>query len=460
MADTVRAIFLILIGCYAIYLQTRSIKSTCFLFALVGPYAYFGASIGFVLTPAKLLGLIAFVSIFLNRNFKIYEKGSKFAYFVPYFVYIVIGTVLNSFFWPSFETNSQGFAYSNEGRWLVQLFLFVLGISLVLFLVRYIRSWTDVDKILSITLLSMLLMAICGLYVYVAQRYGLPFPSIARADGLGTKSEITTDVLGLKVVRAYSLSGEPKGLASDMILGITLLLFVPLQNKGYLVRKFRSMPIFLLMLLVLFLTYSTAGLVILPLAACLAGFILVMTRLEASAVGYVALFSILAGLVFTFTNFGEHIGNVITDRLFNRVNESGLNSFAEDAIEIVWSNNPLRLLFGAGLGGANFYIREVDSFTYAGKIAAPRGIYGFLADKGLVGLFLYGMGSFMCMRLIWREMKSNAAYFQLARGALVFLVIGNLLVFTKSGWYFEWLVVGLTIACANISSARTNRVES
>ena len=461
--NTLRAIILLVIGCIAVYLafRRRRAKFLPQFFALIGPYAYFGANLGVVLTPAKLIAIVALIRVFLDKQFWSYNSGSKTQYFVPYFIYIVILTVAMASFWPSFDGNTQGFLYGNSGRWATQIVQQALGISIVLFLVRYIKSWNDVDRILSVTLLSMLVMGIIGLYIYAAQRFGLPFPRIARADGLaaGHESIISTEILGLRVVRAYSLSGEPKGLASDMVLGLTLLIFVRLNNKFILVRRLHHLPIALMMFLTLFLTYSTAGYIMLPAAMCIGGLIIVLTRVEQSRIFYTILTSISLVLFFLLSDSGAHLFNAVLDRLVNRVGDSGLYTYAEDAIAAVWSKDPSSLFFGVGLGGSNFYIRELNPYAYFGKIAAPRGIYGFVGDKGLVGLVLYLFGYLMCLRVIWREMKANPAVFQIARGALIFCAVGLLLIFTKSGWYFEWFVMGLMIACANIVSRKRNRMR-
>ena len=461
--NTIRALTLILIGCLAVYfaLTHKRAKSVGLFFALVGPYAYFGANLGFVLTPAKLIGIVALVAISLKKHLRIYNSGSKESYFVLYFIYIAFLTVVMANFWPSFDDNSQGFFYSNTGRWGVQLFQQLFGISIVLIMVRNIKSWNDVDKLLSITLLSMLVMGIIGLYIYFAQRFGLPFPRIARAEGLGAGHEdiISTKIFDLTVVRAYSLSGEPKGLASDMVLGLTILLFVPLKNKSFLVRRLRHFPIFVLMLLTLFFTYSTAGYIMFPIAFLVSSLIVVVTRVESAKVAYTISFGITLLVIVMVSDFGTQFSQTILYRLINRVGESGLNTYAEDGIAAVWQNSPISLFFGTGLGGSNFYIRELNPYTFFGKIAAPRGIYGFLGDKGLVGLALYLFGCFICLRVIWLEIKRNAAIFELARGVFIFLVVGLLLIFTKAGWYFEWLLMGLMIACANICSGKRNTMR-
>jgi hypothetical protein len=298
----------------------------------------------------------------------------------------------------------------------------------------------------------MLIMGLWGLYVFFAQLYGLPFPSINRSDGLGTTLAITTDLAGAKVPRAYSFSGEPKGLASDMVLAMSILIFsISAFKVDSFVSKYRYLLI-IFCFIVLALTLSTAGFIQLPIAIGIGLIIVSKFSFKIRISTLKTLLVILLLISSFFYIFADIINSILDERLVGRIAQrGGIGSYADDAMIEAWVNDPLLFLHGAGLGGSNFYIREINPDQYAGKVAAPRGIIGFIGDKGLIGLIFFCLPALLCF---WKLNKLSIfkKYKLSSKKYIALLTAFYILFFTKQGWFFEWILIALTLALSDISS--------
>ena len=267
MEELVRLFGFICVVLISLYVLSSRPRNILQVFVFCAPFAYFGQTIGIVFTPAKIILILFFGYLMLPNKVFIYRKGSHLAYFFPYFIYIVFLTLIMIYFWPEYRQSTSGFFYSS-GRGYVQLFQQVMGLIAVIMVVWVIRDFSDLIAVYRTLIFALTIMVIAGFYVFLAQLYGLPYFGIARAQGINAGHEdLILSVVGkLSIPRAYSFSGEPKGLASDIILLCTMTLFLSKTLQTSIVRKI-GIPIFILFLgVVLVATLSTTGFLILPLA--------------------------------------------------------------------------------------------------------------------------------------------------------------------------------------------------
>jgi hypothetical protein len=435
---------------FAFYRRQR--ETPALVYIALAPLAYFSYYIGFVITPAKLMGILFTLYVIFNFRVKFPFKNKFLGNFLVYYAYLVLLTLIMSMFWPAQYEGSQGIMYSVEMRGFVQIAQLTLGLFSIVVIIKSINTIESLRKVQSVFLMSMFFISIYGLYIWLAQSIGLPFNPISRLGGLENELNhlITTRVNDISVVRAYSLTGEPKGLAIDASLGIIIAYFTTAIKDG----AFRNLGGILLLvpifLLTIYLTYSTAGYIVLPIMFLIG---MIIVRYVNSAPRNFPLKAIFI-VFFIFLIMGDSINQVLitlSERVVDRVADNGLFTYAEAAMIQVWWDMPNLLLTGSGLGGSNFYIRLYDVDSYMGKIAAPRGVIGMIGDQGLIGLMLFIYACIKPIKTLIRACNINSPNKSIFSGILVIFVVSILLILTKSGWYLQWFVVGLVCAAAKLA---------
>ena len=74
-----------------------------------------------------------------------------------------------------------------------------------------------------------------------------------------------------------------------------------------------------------------------------------------------------------------------------------------------------------------------------------------IGDQGLIGLMLFIYACIKPIKTLIRACNINSPNKSIFSGILVIFVVSMLLILTKSGWYLQWLVVGLVCAAANLA---------
>ncbi|MDB4222424.1 hypothetical protein N9850_01540 [Granulosicoccus sp.] len=411
-------------------------------------------NVGFVIEPAKAIGITLFFVYAMKGSLTREMKGKYSGPFYIFFVYTIFITLLNIPIWPEDPSQVQGFFYSKWMRGPVQIFQVMIGLSIIVLILRSVRSIADTELALRVTIYAMIAICLYGLYIWFAQRYGLPYNTINRAGESGGKNIISAIVGGERVARAYSLTGEPKSLASNAVLLIALVFFSLNKWQGrYSVPKLTAV-VAALGLVTLFLTYSTAGFVILALvffAATLSSVWLPPMRkslpLQCSFFGLL----ILAAYFYYGNELAPMISEVFSSRVSERLGGEGLFTYAEASMLSYFKDWPPHILFGVGLGGSAFYIRLYDIYSYSGNIAAPRGLVGFISDRGIIGLslFLYAYAS--ALKPIAKRARLHDEKAIIYARIYIFAIVALILIFTSARWYFQWFTIGILLASAQLA---------
>ena len=433
---SVRVLFLFTVCILCIYVLLKNNSKLLLLFLILAPFSYFGVNIGIVLTPAKLVAIITLIFwIFSNRG--ILRRSSLLDKLYVYCLYLILSTLFLSAFWPEYNTFNQGIMYSTSFRGVVQIFLLSIQVIMISVLVQF-SARTDVHTVLVQYSWIILLISVYGIYTYIAQLNGLPFSGINR-QGLGESGTAISFGFGDKrIFRAYSLTGEPKQLAVDAIIGLVLwykFYFKLHKRRSY----FFQVLIYGTFLLTLYLTYSTAGFII---AIIVIGILALLTRVNTNKLlrQFFAALTVVT-IMFSFNSqvFSSIIG-LLEYRVTDRIEEESIAGYAEAAALKVISKNPLILITGVGLGGSSFYIRGENKEQYEGYTAAPRGLIGLMLDQGLIGLVLLGRviyGAFIKLKNIKNKTLSILKWKDLLQSLLI---LHTILLCTISQWY---LFIGL-----------------
>lgn len=447
---------------YALYHRRQLPALT---FAIIGPLAYFSQSFGFVLSPAKLMGLVFLGFVLSVPKYLFVFKNKYLKSFLSYYVYTFFLTLFMSIFWPSNDAEFQSFLYSSTMRGMVQITQTFMGLAIIIMVISSMTSVNALYRMQVTLLVSMTLLCVYGIYVWLAQRMGLPFTPITRIGGeLTTLNQlISTTIDGKMVIRAYSLSGEPKGLAVDACLGIILSYFTLAYRDTMFQRFGGQTSLIFLFLVTLYLTYSTAGYLILPIIflSCLIvqWYVGIPSRKLFLHISILAAGTILASFLFEI-DVGGKISAMLQERVEERIGDEGIFTYAEDAIIKFWSDRPELMLSGVGLGGSAFYIREYDIESYSGFIAAPRGIFGFIGDRGLIGLGLFYLALARCAQVMVTAVRLRSPNQYVYSGTLIICLVSGILLLTKSGWYLQWLAVGLACAGATLAEKEIRMAQA
>lgn len=453
----IRTIGLLITFAATLYSLKKRDDLPVFVFVIFGPLSYFSQNMGLVLSPAKLMSLMFLIHILMKPRKLSYLRNVHLRRFIRYYTYTVFLTLLMAIFWPDYNPVSQGFFYGNTMRGFVQIFQVVLGLAIVIVIISGLKFIYLLYRVQLTLLGSMTAIAFYGIYVWFAQNLGLPFNSITRQGGLtGGYSDhvISTVIGGVQKIRAYSFTGEPKALAVNACFGIVLSLFTPANKtriRSGIKWKIVLIPLFLI---TLYLTYSTAGYLILPMILIAALTILTITDklTHRLALNFGLVFLLGAGIMLVKQDsITTELTETFDHRIQFRLEDQGFFTYAEESMALFWSDNPLFCLTGVGLGGSSFYVREYDTLSYSGYLAAPRGIIGFIGDKGIIGLWLFFMALFKTAKIIYRAASSSSPHRQVYRGILIVCTVNFILMLTYSLWYVEWLTVGLACASATIA---------
>jgi hypothetical protein len=156
----------------------------------------------------------------------------------------------------------------------------------------------------------------------------------------------------------------------------------------------------------------------------------------------------------------KSVSSIFETRVETRLDSDGMFTYAESSIVKFWEDQPYFAITGVGLGGSTFYVREYDTASYFGYIAAPRGIIGFVSDRGIVGLLLFLSALIKASRPLFAVAASKSPNRQVYRGILVICSVSTVMMFTAGQWHDEWLTVGLICAGAALANREMHMMRT
>lgn len=425
--------------------------------SIVCPMAYFSSYVGFQLSPDKVIGLMLIMRYFVYGSEK--ELSSIMSVslrkFVPFFAYVTFITMLLFPIWPNTDA-MRGFLYG-PGRILSVMTTLTVGLALMITFYNETRTDRGLQLMLRCTFWMVVGVSLHGIYQWIAMRSGLPAIGMSRAFG-GLSSTATFRHEGESVYRAFSVVGEPKGLASTASLGMLLLFFSPAH---ILMGKFSWMkiPAIIIMLTAFILTFSTAGFLILPMGfvACL--FFLV--RSKQCNFGSMAIVALLVPLLLPFAfsyiqDTDSDFQSMFESRTVDRLEKSGILTPIDQAVLELWQDDPALLVTGCGRGGHSFFIRRYTD-AYPGYIIYARGALGLTADYGLIGMsMLFYAFAFLLFKYVNRVRL--APFNPLCAPAIVFVVHMVVRSMTSSQYYSIWAAMGV-VAALHLRTLMNTEIE-
>lgn len=327
--------------------------------------------------------------LFSATDFRQNYRRYYFGLFFPLVLYVIIGGVALSFFWP--VPQQTNFLYG-EGRIIVQLGLFIgLVFATRAFGHAMCQEAGPILLWKALVLLG-LMHGLASIYQYLALSLNLPLLAISRAHGLtldggvGDIAAFTIDG-GDVILRPGGLAGEPKTAA--VIYGMIIISLLGVPRPGSIEKKWKNLCIFSILFSIFgfIVASSTSGFISLVFA-----FLLLLLFNVIKIKNYFLILLIFSIIIFitdyilyrnNLPSFSALFGSRVTDRLISGENDPPVQA----AIDIM-SSNLFVLLFGTGIGGSTFYIQELMNSNFEYTHTPNIGIIAILIENGLVGLLL------------------------------------------------------------------------
>jgi hypothetical protein len=349
-------------------------------------------ALGTIWLPVKIVGLwtlfyVVTASDAWAKNF----KGTKRGIFMFLLLWIAIVFALAyALPVPDAVANSEG-TQGVSFRPLSQLMTYSAALSFVPLAFAASRKQGALIRIMNIYAIIVIVNCVVGLFQYILLKLGMEFMPIYRASGGYTEFAAfsTGDTF---VTRLYALAGEPKQLGMFLtpfvIMGITL----SFEKRDYLPVWWNRRYIFAFAALIDIMTYSTAVLLALGLAAIFA--------VSWSLNGTIRMLAVVLTLTLLVGSLaispekerslspddGGGIVEMLYSRSIGRIEDEASERYESKALRLITVEHPENLLTGFGLGMYVYLVEGV--FFGTGVEGIDSGWVTLLMDLGAVGLLL------------------------------------------------------------------------
>lgn len=301
---------------------------------------------------------------------------------------------------------------SSEFRAVFQILMFWLTVSPVFLVPAIIRNIEDLLKIGYLYLVSLFVLSTVGWFQLIIwiMTGSDPTPIGFFSSLLTGIEEHRSGLMYFKdsaIYRMSSLAGEPKDLASALVVGL-FMMQVGLRPNGY-----KGVCLWIYFFSALIATFSTLGFVMWFVASVVQLFLITKRNLQSSDIirikpGMIALsvliIPIMAGLVF-YTDPGENLTGVIEQRTVSRAQESehGLMEEYNVAVYEFLKEKPWVAITGVGLGNIHLYAYPYlppETLYYTGDavFVAKSPVLRWVSEIGIITLIILIIWSFVSLR--------------------------------------------------------------
>jgi hypothetical protein len=289
-------------------------------------------------------------------------------------------------------------------RALLQIVLFIFSLAPAILAPMLLRDSADVRQALRIYLTSLLVLAVIG-WMQILSWYGLgynPIPVGAVSIALGgtdayiRQGQFVFD--SLNIYRMNSFGGEPRNLATSLVLGLFFVQAIGLATPVIAARRLAAIWGFLFLSTAA--TYSTSGAVLwgVGTAALLPIMLVFRIPLQRSPS------SILIGLAVIIVPLALGIGiaeargipvlDLVAERTLDRLDSVGAVEDFDLAITDYLLARPTSIIVGTGLGNAHLYATPyldplfalyAEGQIFTGKTSVVR----IISEIGVIGMALF-----------------------------------------------------------------------
>ncbi|MBI4407091.1 MAG: O-antigen ligase family protein [Candidatus Kerfeldbacteria bacterium] len=327
---------------------------------------------------------------------------------------------------------------------LVTIFiLFTIGVSVIL--PSIIRHTNQVEKLVTILLISMAVVCLFGIYQFLGDIVGLP------TSLTGLRPQYTKDILGFP--RIQSTAPEPLYFANYLLLPLSITVGL------WLSRTSRFKPVWLLLLVLLggvnfILTVSRGGYIALAATLGILALVYIKQLLRPRIlIPIVLCLAVAGGVAYRFLNLTEQLETYTT----HVTNIFGGASYEERVetytiAERIWLQHPW---IGIGPGSFGPYAANHPLITPSEGYKIVNNEYiELLAETGILGLICILVMVVMLYVRSWKAIrKTTNPFLRAVLIALLAAMTGILVQYnTFSVLYIMhiWFTIGLMVSIQNI----------
>lgn len=382
------------------------------------------------------------------------RRPAALAPFIPYVVYVVVGSLAASLFWNIPDGVDW---FYGDGRLLVSLFNFsLMALSTMSLAAAFTAPGGGITFWRGLRWLAVV-HGLVFLYQYLAMVLGWPLIGISRPHGL-TAEEGVADIAmfvsdsGVEILRPGGLAGEPKAVAT--IFGIILFAILHLGRQLDRTRKERALTICaaILSFFCFFAAFSTSA-----YFGMGAAFVVAATALRGrhfdKIVRRLLLLAVPAVVVLFAYSSANDVLSIASERTVDRLS-SPQDPPVEASLRAMENSIPVAL-FGTGQGGSSFLVMSYlnSSFEYA--YAPNIGFVLLAVESGIIGLLLFFGGYAILGRRALSILRADASGIRL----LFFTASISAMILCLSGSGIP-LGMPLSIAAMYAAQAEENKLES
>ena len=444
------SVSVILITAIGLFFLIKKPLYTFYIIVFTLPFKSLYIWIGTNIEAWKILSgvsLLLYSSALLIGGYNKIKTNKYFNQLIFYCGYTIFLTIFFIFIIPSSEQYSvEGGFFKNEGRFILQIFLFLITINLILLPIFVIKKPDEIIKILKVHLYAIIALSILGIIQETVIRiFGIDLFPIHRPGGIFDYEGGYYHALGAVAParRMSSLAGEPKHLAIALDIGILITLLYRVNGVKIIKNDIWVIVMFLLCLLV---THSGTGYVWFGIIT-----IIVMLLYRFKLPKAVFTLIIVSGLsMFIFNIFSS---SKISPYLMKTYNRLGIE-VQDQAVLDFFKKNPLYAITGLGLGNIHFYAEKYLPPEFPIFRDTPfKGNTGFfllLGDVGLLGILIFTLFSIGLIktnkRLIKTKFKNEPGY-----KIINHLMIVAFILFWFRYYEFFFVILGLMLYLNNVS---------
>jgi hypothetical protein len=291
-----------------------------------------------------------------------------------------------------------------QARAIIQILLYLFALSPVVLVPWLLNGADDLKRVLRIYLASLVVLALIG-WFQLALWYGFgtnPLPvgafnvALGGSEALVHEGQFAFELFN--IYRMNSLAGEPRNLATALVLGMLFIQAIVLATKSVPGWKLGGM--WLLFLLSVLTTFSTSAALIWPVAtfALLPVMWVFGIKVQRSSrsmlIGVLAIVMPLVVGIGVAEARGIPVLDLLAERTLDRLTNDGAVEDFDLAITDYLRAHPAAAVTGVGLGNAHLYATPyldpvfalyAEGTVFTGKTSVVK----MVSEIGFVGLGLF-----------------------------------------------------------------------
>lgn len=299
--------------------------------------------------------------------------------------------------------NTGGALRGPAARAVVQIVFYLFALSLAVLVPWLLNGIDDLKRAVRLYICSAVVLAIIG-WIQLAIWYSTgsnPLPINIVSDALGGVAATYEGYFGFNAITIYrmnSLAGEPRNLATALVLAMLMIQSIAIATPKVPGRKLAAIWFFLLVSVLA--TFSTSAAVIWPVAtAALLPVMLVMgIRIQRSRRSIIAgvlaiVVPVTLGIV-AAEAYGIPVLDLLAERTLERLTSDGAVEDFDLAITDYLRSQPSAAVTGVGLGNAHLYAMPyldplfalyAEGTVFTGKTTVVK----MVSEIGFIGFGLY-----------------------------------------------------------------------